>query len=295
VVLVLVAGASLASCAGYTASIRRDDRASADSAYLYGRFFIESKSVPLGLAGYQTMGLVLSCAGGATYTIRFANTKGVQVIKARPARCALTQVVYTDADGAVRRRSLPPRGWGRPQDFVAGYAYYLGDYTAVASFDSEWKVLYTQLHWGWDMEADADNYEETTEEMKRSFAGLAALPTENRRLAPPARLPARNGRPGEVAPSPQRVAGLAPFIKRTFTTPAECDAACPTGQCLPFRSEGGAAMTCVVRCKADKDCPAGLACNCPESEGQDCRLIARTASDPMDGFCLSVEPGGPRR
>ena len=58
--------------------------------------------------------------------------------------------------------------------------------------------------------------------------------------------------------SPERVARVAPFVRRTFATPASCEAACPTGQCLPFRGEAGPAMTCIVRCNTDKDCPAGL-------------------------------------
>jgi hypothetical protein len=102
--------------------------------------------------------------------------------------------------------------------------------------------------------------------------------------------------PGGVEPlSPERVAHIAPFTKRHFASPAECEAACPTGKCLPYRAEQGAAMACIVRCKVDSECPQGLACNCPATGGPGCRSIAQVPGDPMDGICLSVEPDGERR
>jgi hypothetical protein len=206
--------------------------------------------------------------------------------------------VYTDANGpTLGRRNIPP-AWIRPQDFAGGHAYYLGDYTAKGAVESERKILYTQLHWSWEMEPDGDEYEDATGELQRRFPGLAALPTEDRTLIVKQPRPASTRaalRPGEAPLSPERARVLAPFIKRTFATPAECDAACPTGECLPFRGDDGPAMTCIVRCQADNDCPAGLDCNCPNSDSPGCHPIAGTPSDPMHGFCLSVEPSGPRR
>jgi hypothetical protein len=287
-----------AGCAGYTAGMRADAKPAAGSAYVYGRFFIQSKKTPLGFDGYQTMGLVVRCADGSTYTIRFSNKNEVQVIPVRPSRCELVEIVYTDADGAVKGRRRPPRDWMHPEQLAAGHGYYFGDYTARAKVDSEWHVFSTELHWSWDMDPDADNYQETTDQMKRTFASLASLPTENKRLArlDPARARAAAlVRPGEAPLSVERTAGLARFIKRSYSSPEECEAACPTGGCLPFRGEAGPAMTCVIRCAADKDCPTGLACNCPGSQVPDCRQVAETPSDPMAGFCLSTEPTGPRR
>jgi len=291
-----LAVALVVGCAGYTSAMRPDDEAARDSTYLYGRFFVKADRALLGMDGYQTMGLVMRCADGRTYTIRFSNKRGVQVIKASPSRCWLTELVYTDVDGFVKGRAPAPRSWTRPQSFSAGRAYYLGDYFGKA----ERKPIFLGAELTWAMDAGGDDYDETTTEMKRTFPSLARLQTEDSRLAPAepkfegegtgAPLP-----PGEVPLSAERTRGLAPFIKRTFASSAACRAACPTGHCLPFRGEAGVAVTCVVRCEADKDCPAGLACNCPNSDGPECHLVARTALDPMDGFCLSVEPGGPRR
>src|SRR5262249_27507115 len=93
-----------------------------------------------------------------------------------------------------------------------------------------------------------------------------------------------------------RVARIAPFTKRRYASPAECEAACPTGECLPYRGDdAAAAMACIVRCKADEDCPQGLACNCPSGGGPDCRSIAQVPGDSMAGLCLSIEPDGQRR
>jgi hypothetical protein len=45
----------------------------------------------------------------------------------------------------------------------------------------------------------------------------------------------------------------------------------------------------------DRDCPGGLACNCPNSQTPACHLIAQTPSDPMNGICLSTETTDPHR
>jgi hypothetical protein len=120
-------------------------------------------------------------------------------------------------------------------------------------------------------------------------------------IAPPA-VPAGPAAPEEAEPpsgsgplSPGQVARIAPFTKRRYASPAECQASCPTGECLPYRGENGAAMACIVRCKVDSQCPQGFACNCPESGGPNCRQIAKVPGDPMAGFCLSIEPDGGKR
>jgi hypothetical protein len=98
--------------------------------------------------------------------------------------------------------------------------------------------------------------------------------------------------------SPERVARVAPFIKRSYASTAECEAACPTGQCRPYRGESGATIACVTRCNADTDCPEGLACNCPGGDGNaatGCRTIAATPQDAMARICLSVQATGQRR
>jgi hypothetical protein len=73
---------------------------------------------------------VLSCADGSKYTLGFSNTRGVDVVEIAPSRCTFVEVVFTEADGTIRRRGeLSPREGGT-QDFAPGQAYYLGDFFA---------------------------------------------------------------------------------------------------------------------------------------------------------------------
>lgn len=154
-------------------------------------------------------------------------------------------------------------------------------------------------HWEWAMSSAAiDRYQSTTAELKRVFPDLAALPDVDMRLI--AEPPRKKGNgigasPDEPPMSPQRVARIAPFINRSYATPAQCETACAAGQCLPYRGGGGPAMACVIRCDRDADCPQGLACNCPNGErgaGPDCHPIAATPKDPMARICLSAGSAG---
>ena len=96
--------------------------------------------------------------------------------------------------------------------------------------------------------------------MKQTFPNLASLPTDDLRLIPATERKRGNGigaSPGETPMLPARVAGLARFIGRSYATPAQCEAACPMGQCLPYRGESSPAVACVIRCNRNSDCPAG--------------------------------------
>jgi hypothetical protein len=288
-----LAAVLVTGCAGYTKGIRPADKLSAESAYLYGRFVIKSGRSLLAIDGYPTMGLSVRCDDGELYRIRFSIERAVQVLKIRPSRCALVQLIYTDADGTIRGYRRPPRAWIHVEDYAPGRAYYLGDFMATATFRSDWKVVYTELHWDYAMNPIDDGYQPSTTEMKQTFISLAGLPTEDRRLAPRRPPPP----PGAIGPPipPERVARIAPFTKRSYPTPLACEEACPMGQCLPYRGAEGPAMACIIRCRADKDCPAGWGCNCPNGAGTDCHPIAQTPEDPMDGICLPVDPQSGRR
>jgi hypothetical protein len=185
-------------CAHYALDVREDERLSPGSAYLYGHFIIdvsEGEAQPEAPRWYQSMGLVMRCDDGATYPIRFLKKTRVQVIKISPSRCALDEVVYTDQNDRVLQRSPPPAAWVRHEDFAAGRGYYLGDYVAVGHYKAEPTGMRLGLlgpgipheTWDWKMDwafDDEYNYDETTAKMKRTYANLAPLPTEDRRLVP---------------------------------------------------------------------------------------------------------------
>ena len=289
-------------CAVYTKGIRPDAALNPQVAYLYGRFFMKTQEHVGSFRGRQSMGLVIRCEDGRTYTFGSSDTRDVQVLAVRPSRCWLIEAAAADQEGIVHQRIPADRSIQRPLQFSAGRAHYLGDYFARGDFRAQHMFRGWQLFWRWAMDPADDRYESTTAEMKQTFRNLAWLPTVDMRLVPAAPPPKRgNGigpSPGEPPMSPERVARIVPFAKRSYASPAECEAACPAGQCLPYRGESGVAMACIVRCNVDKDCPEGLACNCPNSERAgppDCQPIATLPQEPMARVCLSVEAAGQRR
>jgi hypothetical protein len=289
-------------CAVYTSGIARDAPLYPGAAYLYGRSFMKAADQPGSLAGKQSVGLVIRCADGNSYTLGSSDKRDqIQVFEIAPTRCWLMEAVRADQDRIIRKRLPAEPSMQRPLDFSGGRAYYLGDYFAVGSFWSRPGAFVTHLHWQWAMDPADDRYESTTAEMKRAYPNLASLPTVDRRLILGPERKRGNGivaAPGEAPMSPERLAGVAPFIKRNYAAPAECEAACTAGQCLPYRSESGPVIACVIRCNKNSDCPEGLGCNCPNSEhaaGPDCQPIATTPQDPMARICLSVEAAGERR
>jgi hypothetical protein len=303
--VVVVAALLSGACLNTTSAIRPTDGVDAGAAYLYGRFFIRSEDNQSGgSSALQSVGLRLQCDDNRDYTIWFRPTRDVQVLKIQPSRCALTAVLMTDGYGVVREQLEVADADRRVQPFSAGWAHYLGDYFARGTSEvTRYRGLRGGVHevfWGWAMDPADDRYGGTTADMKRTFPNLARLPTVERRLIPPKPAPKRGAvvisDANEPPMSPERVAQIAPFIGRPFPSPAACEAACPTGQCLPFRGAEGPAMACVVRCNADKDCPDGLACNCPNTErpeGPACRPIVTNPADRMARLCLPGQPTAP--
>jgi hypothetical protein len=288
----------VAGCAVYTSGVRPDGSPRPTRAYLYGRFFMGAvlQANPL-FGSRESMGLVLRCQSGDSYTFGSSGTRAVQVLEIKPSRCWLKEVVFADQDGMIRKVVGAPPSLQRPLDFTAGRAHYLGDYFATGDIFAEpgrWSTTF----YHWDMSPADDRYESTTTEMRRAFPNFASLPTVDSRLFPLRPRKLGNGikmAPDEPPMSPERVAGLAPFIGRNYATPALCEAACAAGQCLPYRTASGPAIACVIRCDKNADCPSGLACNCPNAEqpsGPDCRPIASTPADSMSRVCLSPGAAG---
>jgi hypothetical protein len=294
--------ALLAGCAAHRTGLRQDEKPDPNVAYLYGRFYVKAEARS-SLTSYPTVGLVISCADKRFYEIIFTNKRDdVQVVKVWPSRCGLFQVSQFDERGSRRQRVEVDPASRVFQDFEAGRAYYVGDYFGKAGIDHTYRNDRLKRFRAWDMSPADDRYLSTTADLKRIYPGVGALPKENKRLmrSEPAAKPGAVviDDPDEPLMTPERIARVATLVKRSYASPAECEAACPTGQCLPFRGEAGPAMACIVRCNADKDCPQGLACNCPNSEkpaGPDCQPIASTPTDKMARICLSVEPAGERR
>jgi len=176
----VLAVAALAACANYTPSITSSEKPSGDEAYLYGRFYIESKSLKLALDGYQTMGFVIKCANGDAYTLRFSNAddSALQVIKIKPSTCSLAEFVYSNADGQVRSRKPAPQRLMHDTTFDAGKAYYLGDFYAATTTT----VSGTMIYRNWNVKTIKNDYANTSNALKATYPNLAAMPTEDRMI-----------------------------------------------------------------------------------------------------------------
>lgn len=297
----IVAGVALiCACATTTSSVGPGHTPDPDYAYLYGRFFIKADEQEGSFVGHPQIVLRVWCRDNRQYSIAFSTERNLQVLKIHPSRCALIGATFTDQNGIVRRRLNVEPAEMVFQSYERGRAYYLGDYFARGILEVSLRRTYTMTFLSWAFDPADDRYDSTTAEMQATFRNLAGLPIVDRRLVP-AKPPPKRGAvviddPKEPPMTPERIARVAPFIKRTFSSPAACERACAKGQCLPFRGEAGAAMTCVVRCNTDKDCPDGLACNCPNSdrpEGPACQPIATSPADRMARICLPVEPATP--
>jgi hypothetical protein len=291
----LAAALCAAGCPGYSSGIRPDATLHPASAYLYGRFYMNALPGTDSIAGgKQSIGLAFRCENGSWYTFGSLDRRDVQVLEIKPSRCSLMKAVMADQNGIVRMEVKATPKVQRPLDFTAGRAHYIGDYFAKGDYSL--RVDANIETWAWDMSSGAgDRYAETTAELKRAFPNLASLPTDDLRLLPEAPRKRGNGigpSPGEPPLSPPVVAALAPLIKLSYATPAQCEAACPTGQCLPYRGPSGPVMTCVIRCNRNADCPTGLACSCPNSEtpGPECDTSRRQELRPR--VCVTPEVTG---
>lgn len=272
-------------CVQYTPMLPTTYQPSANRAYLYGRFSIDSESHALAADGYATMGFKLECLDGRILTLRFLNKPRLQVIEVNPGVCQMTEIVFSGADGGIEGRRLAPAGWMAPRTFEAGRAYYLGDYGA--EYSHQWHVVTTELNW--KLTSEENDYASSTKELAATFAGFAGMPTDDKSFvsAPPRGRPRR--RPAGVpSPSPQQITRAAPLIRRTFSTLVACEADCATGDCLPFRGPDGPAMTCIVYCRGDKDCPDRFTCNSPSGDARK-SPGADTPELPLTGVCLATD------
>ena len=286
--------ALVAGCAVSAETVRPDEVIDRASAYVYGRFVIKAAPSGRGEAGRgnrQTVGLVMGCDDGRSYPILFFADDEVRAIKIQPARCALQELQYVATGGTIIRRRVPPPGWVHLDYFAPGHGYYLGDFFAVASHEVEHGLTVTKYSSTWDLDPVDDRFAPSTAELRRRFVGLTTLPLHDQRLAP-RRPPPKQGLAGRDEPlmTPERIARIAGLVKESYTSPAACMMACPSGDCLPYRGPDGPAMTCIVHCRTSRDCRPGMACNCPQHRGPDCQVIAEAPGDPMEGICL---PAGP--
>jgi hypothetical protein len=177
--LATVAGLALvAGCANFAPTISKDEKPTGKEAYVYGRFHMDAPVARLAMQGHQTMGFTLKCDDQQTYTIKFDREEPLRVTKVAPSSCAMSEIIYTDADGMIRSRKPAPESVKKSMAFEAGKAYYLGDFYAQASAVTG----YQTVNWSWRITNVKNDYRNTTEALKSAFPALSAVATEDRML-----------------------------------------------------------------------------------------------------------------
>jgi hypothetical protein len=160
--------------------VRRDEAYDPGSAYIYGRFHIDSEPGLFGIGTSQTMGFAVRCRDGNVYTIKFTNKSGIQVMRLAPSVCQIDEFVYTDTSGAIIARRMATFRLLQNEFLDRGGVYYVGDFFARASSKVEPGFFVTTTHLAFKVTAIENNYEDTTAAMKRYFTKLALARTENR-------------------------------------------------------------------------------------------------------------------
>lgn len=167
----------MASCANYTPRINPTDKPQAGNAFVYGRFSIDTENVPLSMDGYRSMGFLLQCDDGSSYTMRFYNANPVHVIKVKPGTCNVTDMVFSDADGVIKSKKPLPKTALQNMRFQADTAYYMGDFFAYINVMQEYgsRVIRTD----WNIQKIRSDYIKTTSEMQLNYPGISSLVTED--------------------------------------------------------------------------------------------------------------------
>jgi hypothetical protein len=174
----MCAVAALAGCASWTPNISQGEKPTGQEAYLYGRFYIQAQKSALALDGHQTMGFVIKCASGQTYSLRFSADEALQVVKIVPSTCSLAEFIYTNSDGQIRSRKNAPATLMHDAQFDAGMAYYLGDFYA----ETTTTTIGNTIQRNWNVKNVRNDYRNTSNAMKARYPGLAEVPTEDRMI-----------------------------------------------------------------------------------------------------------------
>ncbi|HEY8100188.1 MAG TPA: hypothetical protein VIF82_05505 [Burkholderiaceae bacterium] len=171
---------AIGGCANVAPSSNVTDTPTKGASFLYGRFSMDNKDAPLLLDGYLTIGFRIDCVDGQTYTIQFSNESNLQLIKIAPSKCSFIQIVYTNSHGTIGDRRSAPASALKMEKFEAGRGYYLGDYYATSWRDREMPRNITKL--SWRITSAKNEYNATTDEMKKLYVNFANIPTEGKLL-----------------------------------------------------------------------------------------------------------------
>jgi len=174
-IVILASGLFASGCGIFTylpaKAMETNEVPSPNSAFVYGRFSKNHNED-------ARFGFVMYCDDSREYIIEFG-PRTPQVIPINPARCALLGYVGVGRRGLVVRRDLFANSM-KPVQFVAGKAYYLGDFAMQYSYrradDSSTTITYLE---GWGLlNENVDEYEGATDQMRLMYPRFKDIPTE---------------------------------------------------------------------------------------------------------------------
>jgi hypothetical protein len=197
----LVLASAVVACActpAHTEPMRRRQKLDPGSAYIYGRFTLDTKE-GAAILGNEAVTFTIRCRNGETYNLKFLREQALQVLPLPASVCQIEDVI---ADSGVATASAMNIGFiaggvvgmgvgalmsdsGQAtmasfrllkNEFLdAGGVYYVGDFDMTAKDNRSAE----DRHNDWTMRL-VDNYAATTTEMKRRYVYFASARTEDR-------------------------------------------------------------------------------------------------------------------
>jgi hypothetical protein len=186
------------ACAAATAPMTRRQRLDPKSAYIYGRFTLDTKD-GLSVLGTEHVTFAIRCRDGQTYNLLFRPEQPLQILQLPATSCQIEDVVadsgaadpqvvavafafggvvgaaIADAASDAGDRRMASARLLNNELLDPGGVYYVGDFHMKATDNRK----LGDRHNDWTAIV-RDNYAATTAEMKKTFVNFAKRPTENR-------------------------------------------------------------------------------------------------------------------
>jgi hypothetical protein len=191
---------ALSACTTYLEPMRPRQKLDPTSAYIYGRFTLDTKE-GASVLGTEGVTFTIRCREGETYNLKFRNSQALQILPLPASVCQIEDVIADAGTGSTSAMGIgfvfggiagmavgsavSDSGSATMSNFRllknefldAGGVYYVGDFTMTAKDN----LKAEDRHNDWTMRL-VDNYVATTTELKRAYTHFASVRTENRIL-----------------------------------------------------------------------------------------------------------------
>jgi hypothetical protein len=170
---------TLSGCVTYAPTLKPIETLKPTVGYIYARLTLHRESR---FARGLRIGLILEEKETAeTYTLQFQTSKkesGVSVIAVKPGIYKISKISFARGDFSALTTSVGEKPINDPRlttEFRVepGKAYYVGDFVGRTSAD--YYVVSMVQHW--QMQSVANNYDNTTNELKEKFLNFKEIDT----------------------------------------------------------------------------------------------------------------------